>query len=166
MIYYSTIKIPELKRTIFIAKNEEGICSIEFSSDGKKFLKLLAGKNAGEIKLDSSKLKLEIRQIKEYFSGRRKKFSMKLYIDGTPFQKKVWNAIAKVGYGKTASYDRLAKEIRNPKALRAVGTACGKNPLPIVIPCHRIISKNGSIGGFGGGIGLKRKMLEIEKVKL
>ena len=166
MIYYSNIYIPELKRSFLIAKNEKGVCNIEFSSGKKMFLKMLSGRNDGVIKYSPARLKSEMRQIKEYFSGKRKKFTMKLDMNGTPFQKKVWNAIAGVGYGKTASYAGLAKKIRNPKALRAVGSACGKNPLPIVIPCHRIISKDGSIGGFGGGVSLKRKMLAVEKVRL
>ena len=85
---------------------------------------------------------------------------------GTDFQKNVWRAIAKIGYGKTASYYDIAVSIKNPNALRAVGTACGKNPLPIVIPCHRVISKDGGIGGFGGGVSLKKRMLKIENIKL
>jgi O-6-methylguanine DNA methyltransferase len=164
MICYSKIKIPELGRTFLIAKNSKGVCSIEFHPLERKFVKMLSVKFKDAVKYSPEKLKTEVRQIQEYFSGKRKTFKMKLYLYGTEFQKKVWSAIAEVKYGKTASYDWLSKRIKNPGALRAVGTACGKNPLPIVIPCHRIISKNGSIGGFGGGIPLKRQMLRIEKV--
>ncbi len=164
MIYYSKIKIPELSRTFLIAKNDKGVCSIEFHSDERKFRGMLDGKFKETVKLAPEKMKGEVKQIQEYFSGRRKKFSMKLNMKGTDFQKKVWKAIAKIGYSKTASYYDIAKSIKNSEALRAVGTACGKNPLPIVIPCHRVIAKDGGIGGFGGGLPLKRKMLKIEKV--
>lgn len=166
MIYYSGIKIPEIKRVFLIAKNEKGVCEISFSSNEKEFIKTLGQKFNINIKYSPSKLKSEIKQIREYFAGKRKNFYMKLFLQGTEFQKSVWRAIAKIGYGKTSSYYDIAKNIKNPSALRAVGSACGKNPLPIVIPCHRIISKDGSIGGFGGGLPLKRKMLKIEKIKI
>jgi O-6-methylguanine DNA methyltransferase len=166
MIYYSKIKILLLKRVFLIAKNERGVCEISFSSDEKEFVKSLKHKFNDKAVYSSSKLYSEIKQINEYFWGKRKKFSMKLNMKGTKFQEKVWKAITKIGYGKTASYYDIAKGINNPNALRAVGTACGKNPLPIVIPCHRVISKDGGIGGFGGGLQLKRKMLKIEKVEI
>lgn len=164
MIYYSKIKIPRLSRTFLIAKNNKGVCSIEFYSDERRFRDMLNRKFKEKIIFAPEKMKNEIKQIQEYFSGNRKNFSMKLYMHGTDFQKKVWKAIAKIGYGKTASYFDIAESINNPNAIRAVGTACGKNPLPIVIPCHRVIAKDGGIGGFGGGLPLKRKILKIEKV--
>lgn len=166
MIYYSKIEVPELKITLLMAKNDKGVCSIEFSSNVVKFLKMLAKRYSDGIEFAPKKLKAEVRQIQEYFSGRRKTFNMKLFLKGTEFQKKVWYAIAEVKFGKTASYDWISKRIKNPGALRAVGSACGKNPVPIVIPCHRIISKDGSIGGFGGGLPLKRKLLKIENVRI
>lgn len=166
MIYYSKIEIPELSRTFLIAKNDSGVCSIEFYSDERKFRNMLNRKFKETVNNAPQKLKGEVKQIQEYFSGKRKNFSMKLCMEGSDFQKKVWKAIAKIGYSKTASYFDIAKSIKNPNALRAVGTACGKNPLPIVIPCHRVISKDGGIGGFGGGLPLKRKMLKIEKVRI
>ena len=166
MIYYSKIEIPELSRTLLIAKNDKGVCSIEFYSDERKFRDMLNRNYKDTLKLAPGKMKSEVKQIQEYFSGKRKNFSMKLYMKGTDFQKKVWKAIAEICYGKTKSYFDIAKRIKNINALRAVGTACGKNPLPIVIPCHRVISKDGGIGGFGGGLQLKRKMLKIEKVRI
>lgn len=166
MIYYSRIGIPNLRITLLIAKNENGVCSIEFTSNVEKFKKMLAERCSDDVKYAPVKLRPEVRQIKEYFSGKRKTFNMKLSLSGTDFQKKVWNAIAKVAFGKTESYDWLSKKINNPGALRAVGSACGRNPVPVVIPCHRIISKDGGIGGFGGGLPLKRKLLKIEKVEI
>lgn len=81
---------------------------------------------------------------------------------GTSFQRKVWRAIQKIPYGETRSYLWIAKQIRNPKAVQAVGQACGKNPLPLLIPCHRVVASHGKIGGFSGGLKLKRRLLKLE----
>jgi O-6-methylguanine DNA methyltransferase len=104
-----------------------------------------------------------IRQIREYFTGNRKVFSVALDLQGTEFQKKVWRALAAVPYGKTESYAGIARRIRRPKAARAVGAACGANPIPIIIPCHRIVGRDGSLTGFAGGLRMKQKLLDFEK---
>ena len=103
------------------------------------------------------------RQLREYFAGNRKKFSIKLDISGTAFQESVWFALNKVSYGKTISYAQQAKLVRKPKAFRAVGSANGKNPVAIVLPCHRVIASSGTLGGYGGGLAIKRKLLALEK---
>ena len=102
------------------------------------------------------------RQLREYFAGKRKKFSIKLDISGTEFQESVWYALNKIGYGKTVSYAQQAKLVRKPKAFRAVGSANGKNPVAIILPCHRVIASNGTLGGYGGGLAIKRKLLALE----
>ncbi|MFH1942641.1 MAG: methylated-DNA--[protein]-cysteine S-methyltransferase, partial [bacterium] len=102
-------------------------------------------------------------QLLEYFNGTRKVFSLPIDLRGTDFQKSVWEAVRKVPYGQTRSYGDIAKAIGNPRASRAVGAANGANPIPIIIPCHRIIGSDGSITGFGGGIPLKQKLLNLEK---
>jgi len=102
------------------------------------------------------------RQLREYFAGKRKKFSIKLDISGTEFQESVWYALNKIAYGKTVSYAQQAKLVRKPKAFRAVGSANGKNPVAIILPCHRVIATNGTIGGYGGGLAIKRKLLALE----
>jgi methylated-DNA-[protein]-cysteine S-methyltransferase len=102
------------------------------------------------------------RQLHEYFAGKRKKFSVKLDISGTEFQESVWYALNKISYGKTVSYAQQAKLVRKPKAFRAVGSANGKNPVAIVLPCHRVIASNGTLGGYGGGLSIKRKLLALE----
>jgi methylated-DNA-[protein]-cysteine S-methyltransferase len=102
------------------------------------------------------------RQLREYFAGKRKKFSVKLDISGTEFQESVWYALNKISYGKTVSYAQQAKLVRKPKAFRAVGSANGKNPVAIVLPCHRVIASNGTLGGYGGGLSIKRKLLALE----
>lgn len=102
-------------------------------------------------------------ELLEYASGSRRKFDVKVDIRaGTPFQKSVWRAIAKIPWGETRSYKWIANSIGRPKAVRAVANACGANPVPIVIPCHRVIASDGSLGGFSCGIGIKRKLLAIE----
>lgn len=103
------------------------------------------------------------RQLHEYFVGERKKFSISLDISGTVFQESVWFALNKIGYGQTISYAQQAKLVRKPKAFRAVGSANGKNPVAIILPCHRVIASSGTLGGYGGGLRVKRKLLELEK---
>ena len=103
-------------------------------------------------------------QILEYLEGERKNFDHidLLDLEGTDFQKSVWQALLKIPYGKTSSYKKIAHEIGNPKAVRAVGTAVGKNPFLIIIPCHRVIKSEGSLGGFAYGSQIKKKLLKIE----
>jgi len=103
-----------------------------------------------------------IRQLQSYFAGELKQFDVSLALDGTEFQKKVWNALRTIPYGATISYGELAKKIGEPKSARAVGLANGQNPTPIIVPCHRVIGSDGSLTGFGGGIENKRRLLELE----
>ena len=102
-------------------------------------------------------------QLSEYFSGKRKIFDIKINAKGTEFQKRIWKELQKIPYGKTRSYSEIAAAVGNKNAQRAVGSACNKNPVMIIIPCHRVISKNGQLGGFAYGNQLKQKILEIEK---
>lgn len=104
-----------------------------------------------------------IDQLHEYFNGDRTTFSLSLELRGTEFQRSVWKVVSDVPYGQTRSYGEIAREIGRPKACRAVGGANGANPIPIVIPCHRVIGSDGSMTGFGGGIPLKKKLLRLEK---
>ncbi|MDX1921809.1 MAG: methylated-DNA--[protein]-cysteine S-methyltransferase [Alphaproteobacteria bacterium] len=101
-------------------------------------------------------------QLEKYFKGKLTSFDVPLEVKGTPFQKKVWKALSKIPYGKTASYKDIAMMVGNPKACRAVGTANGKNPLCVLVPCHRVISNDGSIGGYTGGLSKKRYLLSLE----
>ena len=103
-------------------------------------------------------------QLDEYFSGKRQKFDIKINPKGTKFQKKVWDELQKIPYGETRSYSQIASALGNPNAQRAVGNACNKNPIMLFIPCHRVISKSGSLGGFAYGSAVKQKLFEIEKI--
>ena len=102
-------------------------------------------------------------QLEAYFAGKLKAFSLDICLNVTPFQKKVLTALRRVPYGETISYGELAKKVRNPKASRAVGQANARNPIPIVIPCHRVIGSNGKLTGFGGGIEVKQTLLDLEQ---
>ena len=101
-------------------------------------------------------------QLDEYFSGKRQNFNIKIKPEGTEFQKLVWKELQKIPYGKTKNYSEIAIAIGKPKAQRAVGSACNKNPILLIIPCHRVISKNGNIGGFAYGNNVKQKLLKPE----
>jgi methylated-DNA-[protein]-cysteine S-methyltransferase len=106
------------------------------------------------------------RQLKEYFAGERSSFDLPLDPQGTPFQRSVWFALADIPYGETASYGQIAAKVGKPTAFRAVGATNARNPLPIVLPCHRVIGSNGKLVGFGGGLELKEQLLAHERAVL
>ena len=103
-----------------------------------------------------------IRQLRAYFDGELREFDLPLAPEGTEFQLRVWQSLRAIPYGETLSYAQLAQKIGNPKAVRAVGLANGSNPIPIIIPCHRVIGSDGSLTGFGGGLPNKKKLLALE----
>ncbi len=107
-----------------------------------------------------------IHQLRAYFAGKLERFELPLAPDGTPFQLKVWRRLCDIPYGETISYGELARRIGNPNASRAVGLANGSNPIPIVIPCHRVIGSNGKLTGYGGGLPIKEKLLALERHQL
>lgn len=104
-----------------------------------------------------------IEQLNEYLDGRRTKFSVPLDIQGTPFQKRVWQELCKIGYGETKSYRDIAQKIKKEKAFRAVGTANGRNPISLIIPCHRVIASDGTLGGYAGELKIKEILLKLER---
>ena len=103
-----------------------------------------------------------VRQLREYFAGTRRKFAVPLDLDGTEFQQRAWAAMCGIRYGHTLSYAQQAKAIGKPKAVRAVGSANGANPVPIIVPCHRVIASDGSLGGYALGLTMKRYLLALE----
>jgi len=112
-------------------------------------------------------LKETCRQLTEYFSGTRTTFDLPIkYVSGTPFQHSVWNALRSIPYGETRSYEDIAVAIGNPKAVRAIGQANTRNPILLLVPCHRVINKNGSIGGFGCGVEVKKQLLQLEGLEI
>jgi O-6-methylguanine DNA methyltransferase len=104
-----------------------------------------------------------IRQLLEYLAGKRTTFDVPLDLRGTPFQRAVWDALLAIPYGETRSYAQVARAVRKPDAVRAVGTANGANPVPLIVPCHRVIQSGGKLGGYGGGLDLKRRLLAMEQ---
>lgn len=153
---YKTMKSPvgELK----LVASEKGLAAILWENDKPNRVRL------GDLKEDKKNSVLaEVEsQLSEYFAGKRKKFSMKLDFAGTPFQKKVWQALLTIPFGETRSYGEIAKQVGNAKAVRAVGAANGKNPISIVAPCHRVIGASGKLTGFAGGLEVKAKLLKLE----
>ena len=138
---------------IRIVENDEAISQVTF-----------ADKQDTDILLKETPLiKQTIQQINEYLKGERKVFTIKINPSGTAFQKKVWDQLLKIPYGETKSYQWVATEIGNKQACRAVGMANNRNPIVLIIPCHRVIGANGKLIGYGGGLPIKQRLLNIEK---
>jgi methylated-DNA-[protein]-cysteine S-methyltransferase len=156
--------------TLLLASTAEGLCFIEFGGEqeGLPSLQRWCRKNflgvhpvRDEVMNQSAKL-----QLQEYFDGKRRDFDLPLVLHGTPFQKEVWMQLTKIPYGETRSYKQIALAIGASKAVRAIGRANNRNPIPIVIPCHRVIGSNGALVGYGGGLPIKEYLLTLEKVPL
>ncbi|NLT47414.1 MAG: methylated-DNA--[protein]-cysteine S-methyltransferase [Clostridiales bacterium] len=121
---------------------------------------------AGMVQKETPLIKEAGMQIMEYLDGDRKEFDLPLGVEGTPFQKAAWDALLTIPYGETRSYKQMAELVGNPKACRAIGLANNRNPISIVIPCHRVIGANGKLVGYGGGLHIKEQLLAIEKQNL
>ena len=145
---------------LLLASSGSRLHSITFPKSGSP---ATPGSNWNE---NASAFKEPIRQLQAYFAGELENFDLPLGPQGTPFQQKVWNELCRIPYGQTISYGELAKRIGNPNASRAVGLANGSNPIPIVIPCHRVIGSSGKLTGYGGGLPIKEKLLALEKKQL
>ncbi|MEQ4616554.1 MAG: methylated-DNA--[protein]-cysteine S-methyltransferase [Corticimicrobacter sp.] len=143
---------------LLLAANRHGLCLIEFPSTRHPYPRTGTWREQP----DHPVLQQARSQLSEYFAGQRRIFDLPLAPQGTPFQMTVWQALASIGYGETLSYAGLAERVRHPRAARAVGAANGRNPLPIVLPCHRVIGTNGSLTGFAGGLPAKRFLLSHE----
>lgn len=141
---------------LLLAGDSDGLKRLSFPKEQKKH-----GPKPDWIEHPAA-FKGAIRQLNEYFNGSRKVFTPTLCPEGTPFQLRVWQELQKIPYGSTISYGELARRVGNPKASRAVGAANGVNPIAIIIPCHRVIGSNGHLTGFGGGLDVKQKLLELE----
>lgn len=157
-IFHTTMKSPI--GGLLLAGDENGLRLVHFASGRRP-----KSPEQGWIE-DRAPFQEVIRQLQSYFEGKRKEFDLPLVLDGTDFQLLVWRHLQKIPYGETVSYGQLAKRIGKPDASRAVGLANGSNPIPIIIPCHRVIGSNGDLTGFGGGIPLKKKLLALESRQL
>ena len=148
---------------IFFYETEIGIIGIR--ENNKSITDIFFSKVDTNDNIEETDLIQEcFKQLKEYFEGNRMKFDLPLDARGTEFQKKVWNELLNIPYGETKSYKDIAIAIGNEKACRAIGMANNKNPIPIIIPCHRVIGSNGKLAGYAGGLNVKEKLLNIEKI--
>jgi methylated-DNA-[protein]-cysteine S-methyltransferase len=141
------------------------IGQIVLESDGDVLigLRLPNAEGHGRRDEESPALKEAATQLEEYFAGERAEFDLRMELDGTPFQREVWSELSRIPYGETISYGELARRVGRPKGPRAVGQANGRNPIAIIVPCHRVLASNG-IGGYGGGLTVKRALLALEGV--
>lgn len=156
-MYYSIFNSP--LGEIALTANENGITALAFQK-GSAAISI-----SNDYAQGSEVLEKAHQQLSEYFEGSRTSFSLPLAPKGTPFQQKVWQALTLIKQGETKSYKWLAEQINNKKAVRAVGTANGANPIALIIPCHRVIGSNGKLTGYAGGLSLKAKLLMHEKAQ-
>ena len=153
-VFYTRIASPV--GPLLLAGDGDGLRRVSFESS-RRFV----APATGWIE-DDKPFSQVMEQLDAYFAGKLKKFNLPLALAGTPFQLSVWRGLTTIPYGETISYGQLATRIGNPKAVRAVGSANGSNPLPIIIPCHRVIGSNGNLTGFGGGLPIKKQLLALE----
>lgn len=157
-IYYYDFETPIGEMTIFFSK--KGVMHLNVKHRGD--VEELERKYGQAERVNREEFEYH-KEIAEYLNGRRKKFTLPLDLNGTDFQRRVWNELVNIPYGETRTYKEIAKAIGNPKATRAVGGALNRNPVLLVVPCHRVIGSNGKLVGFGGGLELKERLLELER---
>jgi methylated-DNA-[protein]-cysteine S-methyltransferase len=157
-VYYTTLESPV--GPLLLAGDSKALRRVSFEGSKR------AAPPRRDWKQDKAPFQEVVRQLQAYFRGELKEFDLPLAMDGTEFQLRVWNELRAIPYGETISYAQLAGRIGNPKAVRAVGLANGSNPIPIIVPCHRVIGSDGSLTGFGGGLPTKKMLLELENKQL
>ncbi len=158
--------LPSPLGPLLVAAVEDGVCLLEFGEPARldgQLRRLRAAFGAATVPGRNSHLERLERELEEYFAGRLREFSVPLVIRGTPFQEKVWRALLRIPYGSTCSYADVARAVRSPAAVRAVGTANGSNRLAILVPCHRVVNTGGKLGGYGGGLHRKQFLLDLER---
>jgi O-6-methylguanine DNA methyltransferase len=155
------VRTPSPVGPLFLAASTKGLVRLEFEG---RVLKI----NPGTTQLHESKPALApyLHELNEYFAGARRDFSIPLDLRGTDFQLQCWHALLDIPYGETRSYGDVARAIGHPQAFRAVGMSNNRNPVAIVVPCHRVIASSGSLCGYGGGLDVKRKLLDLEQTHL
>lgn len=152
--------------TAYVFLSEKGICGLrvmERSEEAEGLADMARRFPHAEFVRDPNAVAPVLTQLRERLNGEREDLDMPLDLCGTPFFKKVWEVMQQVPWGETWSYQELARRAGRPKAVRAAASACARNPIGILVPCHRIISSDGGMGGYGGGLDMKRKLLESER---
>ncbi len=167
MTYYITTMESPCGPLLCVVDETGAVVRIEFSKgrDSQQITERMREEGI-EIVEDPGRTAELRRQLAEYFAGERRDFELRLAPEGTPFERSVWDELRKIPFGETRSYGEIAQAIGRPSAARAVGRANGANPIPIVVPCHRVIGSDGSLTGFGGGLEAKSRLLEIEGRRL
>jgi O-6-methylguanine DNA methyltransferase len=163
-IYYDSREFPILGR-IYVAASEQGLCSLSLPTHPVEsfFGKILADFQPNFFTQNSVPFQTLYRQLDHYLNGQVVRFEITLDLQGTPFQLQTWEALNAIPYGETRSYGQIAMAIGRPRASRAVGQANHNNPIPIVVPCHRVIGSRGDLVGYGSGLPLKEKLLALER---
>ena len=159
-VYYSSVSSP--LGTICFASDSIGVCLLKFGLREQEFLEILVGAGM-EPRAESESTRGASEEIRAYFEGKITRFSIPVHPRGSPFDMKVWAALQRIPLGETRSYQEIAQEVGNPRACRAVGGANGRNPIPLLIPCHRVIKKDGGLGGFSSGAEIKKWLLQFER---
>ncbi|WP_019121771.1 methylated-DNA--[protein]-cysteine S-methyltransferase [Brevibacillus massiliensis] len=163
-VTYTTMDSPI--GTLLLASTEQGLCFVEFAGGDTAFIALQRWCRrwhlAGDPVRDEAGSLAAQTQLDEYFAGKRRSFDLPLDLYGTPFQKAVWQELTRIPYGQTRSYKEIAMALGAVKAVRAIGGANNRNPIPIVVPCHRVIGSNGALVGYGGGLSIKQHLLTLE----
>ena len=151
---------------LLLVKSSKGLNHIIFEHKIQQYEKIMSNNFPNQkIIKDKKALISEVDQLTEYFSGDRKKFDIELEVNMPPFYQKVINVVNKIPYGKYLCYEQVATKAGNPRAARAAGTANAMNTIPIIIPCHRVLAKHGKLGGYGGGIKIKKYLLKLEGIQ-
>lgn len=152
----------------YVAATHEGLCYIGTPYEDLDDLKMWVHKQLPNYTLmeDAEALQTYSTELTEYLAGQRKHFTLPVRLYGTAFQQSVWGALLEIPFGKTVSYSTIATQINNSKAVRAVGAAVGANPLLLVVPCHRVVGKNGALTGFRGGLDMKIHLLKLEQNRI
>ena len=149
---------------IWAASTDRGLFQLDVSRSEEAFLSSVERRIGGRLEYDPDRFDELRAQLNRYFDGEKMDFQLPIDLRGTGFQMSVWRAIQRIPYGKISSYGHLATEVGKPRAVRAVGSAVGDNPISIIIPCHRVIRSDGGLGGYGGGLNVKRYLLRLEGV--
>jgi O-6-methylguanine DNA methyltransferase len=168
LIYYTNFASPV--GPLLVAASPKGLVLLEFSGHRRRrpgmpesLLPLPANALSKAVE-STEKLSPYLDQLRQYFAGERREFTLPLDLHGTEFQLRCWHALLEIGYGEIRTYAQLARTVDSPKGFRAVGAANGANPVSIIVPCHRVIASDGTLGGYGGGLEVKEKLLRLEGV--
>jgi methylated-DNA-[protein]-cysteine S-methyltransferase len=158
MSFYASLKTAQLGELILTA-NESELTGIYFA--GRKHVP--AALAHWKCAPNHPVLQTAASELEEFLSGKRREFTVPLSAEGTDFQQKIWRQLARIPFGQTITYGELARRAGRPNAVRAAGAACGRNPLAIIVPCHRVVAKNGDLQGFAGGLEVKKRLLALEQ---